>query len=85
MDESIDPKYLVRNTTNEHEVFPSDNYIHEWLICEQLLGFVYFRRNSFNNCEVVMIDLEVKVPKRYYRKKKYINRKYHDKILEEIQ
>ena len=70
MKEVMDPKLLIRNTTNEAGVLPSDNYIYEFLICERLLGFVYFRRNSFNNCEVVMVDLNIRIPRKYYRRHK---------------
>ena len=70
MTEVMDPKMLIRNTTNEAGVFPSDNYIYEFLISERLLGFVYFRRNSFNNVEVSMVDLNIKIPSKYYRKSK---------------
>lgn len=70
MTEVMDPKMLIRNTTNEAGVFPSDNYIYEFLISERLLGFVYFRRNSFNNVEVIMVDLNIKIPSKYYRKSK---------------
>lgn len=85
MDQVIDPKVLNRdmqdnitgsklqiyNTTNEAGVFPSDNYLTEFLINERLLGFVYFRRNSFNNCEVVMVDLEIEIPEDWYKKRKH--------------
>lgn len=70
MRDVMGPKMLIRNTTNEAGVLPSDNYIYEFLINERLLGFVYFRRNSFNNCEVVMVDLNIRIPKKYYKKSK---------------
>ena len=64
-------KLQTYNTTNEAGVFPSDNYLTEFLINERLLGFVYFRRNSFNNCEVVMVDLEIEIPEDWYKKSKH--------------
>ena len=72
MRDVMGPKMIIRNTTNEAGVLPSDNYICEFLINERLLGFVYFRRNSFNNCEVVMVDLNIQIPKKYYKKLKKI-------------
>ena len=52
-------------TTNERGLFPSDNYIDEYLINEKLLGFVYFRRDEYNLCDVFMVDLEIKIPDKY--------------------
>lgn len=72
MRDVMGPKMLIRNTTNESGTLPSDNYIYEFLINERLLGFVYFRRNSFNNCEVIMVDLNIRIPKKYYKKSKKI-------------
>lgn len=67
MKDSIAPKILTRNTTNEHDTFPSDNYIYEYLINEKLLGFIYCRRNEFNNCEFIVTDLEREIPITCYK------------------
>ena len=66
---SLGPKIIYRMTTNERGSFPSDNYIDEYLINEQLLGIVYFRRNEYNLCEVIMIDLETDIPNEWYNDK----------------
>lgn len=67
MRHSLAPKIIYRMTTNERGSFPSDNYIDEYLINEKLLGFVYFRRNEYNLCDVFMIDLEIKIPDKWYK------------------
>lgn len=67
MQHSLAPKIIYRMTTNERGSFPSDNYIDEFLINEKLLGFVYFRRNEYNLCDVFMIDLEIEIPDKWYR------------------
>jgi len=64
---SLAPKIIYRMTTNEHGTFPSDNYIDEYLINEKLLGFVYFRRNEYNLCDVFMIDLDTNISNDWYR------------------
>lgn len=64
---SLAPKIIYRNTTNEHGSFPSDNYIDEFLINEKLLGFVYFRKNEYNLCDVILIDLETQIPDEWYK------------------
>ena len=65
------PKMLIRNTTNEAGVLPSDNYIYEFLINERLLGFVYFRRNEYNLCDVFMVDLDTEIPNKWYKMDKF--------------
>ena len=69
MTHSLGPKIIYRMTTNEHSSFPSDNYMDEYLINEHLLGIVYFRRNEYNLCEVIMIDLETDIPNEWYNDK----------------
>ena len=67
MRHSLAPKIIYRMTTNERGSFPSDNYIDEYLINEKLLGFVYFRRDEHNLCDVFMIDLEIEIPDKWYK------------------
>lgn len=67
MRHSLGPKIIYRMTTNERGSFPSDNYIDEFLINEKLLGFVYFRRDEYNLCDVFMVDLEIEIPDKWYK------------------
>ena len=67
MEHSLAPKIIHRMATNERGSFPSDNYIDEYLINEKLLGFVYFRRDEYNLCDVFMVDLEIKIPDKWYK------------------
>ena len=67
---SLAPKIIYRMITNESGSFPSDNYIDEYLINEKLLGFVYFRRDEHNLCDVYMVDLETKIPDKWYNMNK---------------
>ena len=67
MRHALAPKIIYRMTTNERGTFPSDNYIDEYLINEKLLGFVYFRRDEHNLCDVYMIDLEIEIPEEWYK------------------
>lgn len=77
-DRVFGPSIHVKNTTNEGGTYPSDNYIYEYFINDYFLGFIYCRRNSFNNCEFIVVDLEQKIPEKYY------HRNHKSKINDEI-
>lgn len=62
----IDPKKIIRNTSNLSGTFPSDNYIYEYEVNDILIGMLYVRRTPWNLVEFIIIDLEKEIPMKSY-------------------